>query len=147
MYIFRLLRGANLSCFDSLANLRSMIHDYRNEDLLTGMSVNFLCRCACTRNSISTSGRPSGGLACIVKQKFSFLSPSCYFSDVHFLAIKLGKINTYMPCDEKNMTSMNKFSKACASLKTLLHRTSKDGYEFIIIRDMSTDIRLILFVL
>ena len=40
------------------------------------------------------------------------------------------------------MTSLNKFSKAWASLKTLLHRTSKDGYEFIIIGDVNIDIKL-----
>ena len=45
-----------------------------------------------------------------------------------------------MPHDQKNMTSLNKFSKACASLKTLLHGISKDGCEFIIIGDMNTGI-------
>ena len=47
-----------------------------------------------------------------------------------------------MPYDEKNMTCLNKFSKACASLKALPHRISKNGYEFIIIGDMNTDIKL-----
>ena len=38
--------------------------------------------------------------------------------------------------------TLNKSSKACASFKTLLHRISKDGYEFIIIGDTNTEIRL-----
>jgi len=118
------------------------------EHLLTATSVNFLRRSSAhfvfTTNAKSTFGRPSGGLACIIKQKLSFLSPSCYFSDEHLLAIRLGKtvlINTYLPHDGKNMTSLNKFSKECSSLKTLLQSISKNGYEFIIIGDMNTDVK------
>jgi len=84
-----------------------------------------------TTNAISTSGKPSGGLACIIK-KISFFSPSCYFSSEYLLVIRLGKtvlINIFMPHDEMNMTSLNKFSKEFASLKTLPHRIRKDACE------------------
>ena len=45
-----------------------------------------------------------------------------------------------MPHDQKNMTSLNKFSKACASLKILLHK--RGCLKLIIIGDIKTDIKL-----
>ena len=78
-----------LSLDEKLAN-----HDVvlLQEHLLPSCSVNFLRRSSqhavFTTNTRRTRGRPSGGLACIIKRYLPrYLSPSCYQSSEHYLAL------------------------------------------------------------
>ena len=71
-------------------------------------------------NARRTPGRPSGGLACYIRRSLSDsvildgdLSPVCYRSSEHFLAVRLGDsvlVNAYLLHDKKSVQSFKSFA-------------------------------------
>ena len=120
---------------------------FLQEHLLPLVSLNSLRRSkehlVFARSARKTSGRPSGGLACVLKHKLLPLSPVCYRECDYFIAIRLANlvlINVYLPCDQRSFPSLTKYTKACASLKTLLISVESNGLDWILLGDMNCDI-------
>ena len=120
---------------------------FLQEHLLPAISVNSLRRSShhivFTTNARKTKGRPSGGLACVIKRLATPLSPILFHSSDNIMAIRLGHlvfINVYLPCDQKRLASLTKFSNACSSLKTLLCNIEKHGYRWLLIGDFNCDV-------
>ena len=117
------------------------------EHLLTSTSINVLKRSrnhsVFTTNAEVTFGRPSGGLACIVKNNLSLFSPVFFHSDKFILAVRFGNtvlINVYLPCNKKTISALNAYMKASANLKAILASVVSTGYDFIVVGDFNTDI-------
>ena len=134
-----------LSLDEKLAN-----HDVflLQEHLLPSCSVNFLRQSSqhavFITNAQHTRGRPSGGLACIIKRSLpSYLSPSCYQSSEHYISIRLSDviiINAYLPHNRRSVSSFSSYANACNKLKTLISGTERLGYKWVLIGDLNWDI-------
>ena len=108
------------------------------EHLLSSDNTNLLKRSANHITFVSaarsTFGRPSGGLACILRRSsFSSTTPVLFHSDENLLAVRIADlilINVYFPCDRKSVQSLNKFAKTCSVLKKVTESASSLGYQF-----------------
>ena len=134
-----------LSLDEKLANHNVVL---LQEHLLPSCSVNFLRQSSqhavFTTNACCTRGRPSGGLACIIKRSLPrYLSPSCYQSSEHYLAIRLADvilINAYLPHDRRSVSSFSSYANACNKLKALISGIECLGYKWLLIGDLNCDI-------
>ena len=82
----------------------------------------------------STFGRPSGGLACILRHSsFSSTTPALVNSNENLLAVRIADlilINVYFPCGRKSVQSLNKFAKTASPL----------GYQFVVAGNFNADL-------
>ena len=118
------------------------------EHLLPSCCVNFLRQSSqhavFTTNARRTQGGPFGGVACIIERSLpSYLSPSCYQSSEHYLAIWLADeilINTYLPHDRRSVSFFSSYANPCKKLKTLISDIERLRYKRELIGDLNSDI-------
>ena len=120
---------------------------FLQEHLLPLVSLNSLQRSnehsVFSKSARKTSGRPSGGLACLIKKTLFSPPPLCYHESDCYIAIRLANlvlINVYLPCDQKSLRSLTKFTKFCALIKSLLNGIESSGLDWLLIGDLNCNI-------
>ena len=66
-----------------------------------------------------------------------------FYSDEFFLAVRMGNIiftNSYLPYDDHSSRSMDRYAKACNTLKVLVEKILSISLDYMIIDDFNTDI-------
>ena len=119
------------------------------EHLLPTCSVNFLRRnrdhIVFSSNTRQTRDMPSGGLACYTRRTLVDLSPVCYQSSEHFLAVRLGDsvlINSYLSHNKKSVQSLSSFAKSCDRLQGPTGGTESLGYSWLLVGDLNYNIHI-----
>ena len=120
---------------------------FLQEHLLPLVSLNSLRRSndhlVFSKTARKTSGRPSGNLACLIKKTMFSTPPLCYQESDCYIAIRLANlvlINVNLPCDQKSLRSLTKFTKSCALMKSLLNGIESNGLDWLLIGDMNCNI-------